>query len=290
MEKSKLYQRIRKLPLVSAKLIEGLFAGNYRSVFRGPGLEFDEVREYTDEDDYRNIDWNVSSRMDSPYAKTYREERELTLFLLIDTSPSMFTGTRESSKMETGEIVSAMFAFAAAYNNDRVGAAFFTDRIEKWVPAAKGKKHVARLVRDMEQIQPQGHGSDLGLALKTFRENQKTRGICIIISDFRTMTGWPELSMIKKHHDIIPVRITDPGDRDFPETGLAELIDPETRRAVHSLGLNRGFRREWTTYFHVEETRIRNEFKRRGIPLLSIDTGDDPVEAVTRFLRRRRRR
>ncbi len=290
MEKAKLYQRIKNLPLISSKLIEGLFAGNYRSVFRGPGLEFDEVREYIQGDDVRSIDWNVSSRMGSPYAKTYREERELTLFILVDVSPSLFTGISEYSKMDIAEVVTALFSFAAVHNDDRVGAAFFSDHIEKWIPAAKGKKHVARLLRDMDNTAPRGTGSDLSLALRTFQENQKSRGICIIISDFRTTVGWRDLSSLKKRHDIIPVRITDISDRHFPQTGLAEIWDPESGKALSSLGLSSTFRKEYEMFTHIEENRIKNEFKKRGIPLLTIDTSEDPVESVTRFLNRRKRR
>ena len=289
MEKENLFQRIRNLPLVSAKLLEGLFAGNYRSVFRGPGLEFDEVREYTEGDDMRNIDWNVSSRMGSPYAKTFREERELVLSLIFDVSSSLDQGVGEMSKRDMSMILGAIFAFAAVHNNDRVGGVFFSDRIEKWVPPSKGRKHVASLIQDMETLHPRGIGSELGLALKTVYESLHARGICVIFSDFRTAEGWNELTLLARKHDVIAVRITDAGDTQLPIKGSAVLRDPERGHTVLAGGGNQAFQNAYADFWDTQEILFKRECRRRRIQVLSVDTADDPVAKVLAFFKSRRR-
>ena len=151
MEKRRIFRNLHNLHLVSSKLVESLLAGNYRSLFRGPGIEFDEVREYVEGDDIRQIDWNVSSRMSSPYTKVFREERELILFLIVDVSASLRIGSEES-KRELAAYAAGLLAAAAVQNNDRVGSVFFSDRIEKWIPARKGRRHAARLVQDLPNM------------------------------------------------------------------------------------------------------------------------------------------
>lgn len=289
MEKEKLFQRIRNLPLVSAKLLEGIFAGNYRSVFRGPGLEFDEVREYTEGDDMRNIDWNVSSRMGSPYAKTFREERELVLSLVIDVSASLDQGIGEISKRDMAMILGAIFAFAAVHNNDRVGGVFFSDRIEKWVPPSKGRKHVASLIQDMETLVASGEGSDMGLALKTVYESLSSRGICVIFSDFRTASGWNELTLLSRKHDVIAVRITDAGDKEIPIKGSLSLRDPERGHRILASGRSKAFRRAYADFWDTQEILFQRECRRRRIQVLDVDTADDPVAKVLAFFKSRRR-
>ncbi|WP_319476181.1 DUF58 domain-containing protein [Marispirochaeta aestuarii] len=289
MEKESLFQRIRNLPLVSAKLLEGLFAGNYRSVFRGPGLEFDEVREYSEGDDVRNIDWNVSSRMGSPYAKTFREERELVLSLVFDVSASLDQGVGDISKRDMAMILGAIFAFAAVHNNDRVGGVFFSDRIEKWVPPSKGRKHVASLIEDMENLKPRGAGSELGLALKTVYESLKSRGICVVFSDFRTATGWNEMTLLARKHDVIAVRISDPGDNVLPLKGSLVLQDPERGHSLLAGGVSPAFRSAYGDFWDTQDVVFRRECRRRRIQVLSVDTSDDPVAKVLAFFKTRRR-
>ena len=289
MEKENLFQRIRNLPLVSAKLLEGLFAGNYRSVFRGPGLEFDEVREYTEGDDLRTIDWNVSSRMGSPYAKTFREERELVLSLIFDISASLDQGTGEMSKRDMAMILGAIFAFAAVHNNDRVGGVFFSDRIEKWVPPSKGRKHVASLIQDMESLHAGGYGSELGTALKTVYESLHSRGICVVFSDFRTATGWQEMTLLSRRHDVIAVRVTDRGDAELPIKGSVLLRDPERGNTVRAGGMNRAFRESFSDFWDTQEILFQRECHKRNIQVLNVDTRDDPVAKVLAFFKTRRR-
>ncbi len=290
MKNEKLFERARNLKLVTAKSVEGLFSGNYRSIFKGPGIEFDEVREYTQNDDARFIDWNVSSRLGSPYLKTFKEERELVLFLIIDVSASLSTGTGAANKRETAGIVAALLAFAAVYNNDRAGALFFSDRIEKYVPPMKGKTHVLRLVEDLTQIEPRGTGSDLGLALRTAFESLKRRGICVIISDFRTGTGYPELSLLSRKHDIIAVNITDPLDTEFPPSGLFELRDPETGETMLGTGMSKQFREDYAFFWESQRKTWINECRKRGVSPLLIGTDEDPVHRLADFFMKRKER
>ncbi|MCK5673752.1 MAG: DUF58 domain-containing protein [Spirochaetales bacterium] len=288
MNNLELFSRIKNLPLVSSKLVNGFLAGNYRSVFKGPGLEFDEVREYSEGDDARFIDWNVSSRLNSPYTKTFREERELVLFLIVDVSASLRTGTGKVRKKDAAAILSSLLAFSAVHNNDRVGAVFFTDRIEKWVPPRKGKKQVFRLVEDMMELKPVGKGSDLGNAIRTVYESLHRRGICVVISDFRVPPVWRELALLGKKHDVIALKITDPSDFKFPVSGLIELTDPETGSTIYGSGRFRKFRRKYKDFWETNDIFWKRECLRRGVHTLSVSTEDDPVKELLGFFSSRR--
>lgn len=290
MDTINLLSRARSLHLVSTRLLEGLLSGNYRTVFRGPGIEFDEVREYVDTDDARNIDWNVTSRMAGPYTKTYREEREIVLFLIVDVSASMKCGTGDVAKIDAANMLSALFAYAAVLNNDRVGALFFSDTIEKWVPPTKGRNHASRLVRDMVTLKPTGNGSDLGLGIKTAYETLKRRGICVILSDFRTNVGIRELTLLARKHDVIAVRIEDPGDVSFPPSGLIEVRDPETGSRLLSRSRSKAFRREYHEYWQMEHVGWEKELRKRGVDTLTVGTDEDPAQKLIAFFGRRKGR
>jgi uncharacterized protein (DUF58 family) len=281
------YTRIRQLKLNSSKLVEGLYAGNYRSVFRGPGLEFDEVREYDPMDDARFIDWNVSSRMGSPYTKKFREERELTLTILADISPSLDSGSGRYNKREVLNTLFANLAFAAVSTEDRVGGVFFSQTIEKWVPPRKGKTYALSLVQDCLVAKATGNGSNLALALRTAHESMKRRGIIVILSDFKTSNFWKEMSLVSKQHDVIAIRIYDPLDSDFPEGGLIELMDPETGQAVLGFGNSPTFRREYHDFWALQRLHWRRECARRGVPVLEVSTEDDPAARLSHFFNRR---
>lgn len=258
-------------------------------MFRGPGIEFDEVREYVETDDARNIDWNVSSRMGFPYTKTYREEREIALFLLIDVSASMASGTSAMSKSDTANLVSALLCLSAIQNNDRVGSLFFTDRIEKMVPPGKGMTHASRLVRDMATLRPKSKGSELALACKVAHETLKRRGICVIVSDFRMSSGIRELTLLSKKHDVIAVKIVDPADERFPPTGLIELTDPEERYRLVTFGRSRRFQLEYREFWELEHSMWTRNCRKRGIGTLTISTSEDPAQRLISFFSRRKR-
>lgn len=284
------FEQVRRIELVSTRLVESLLAGNYRSVFRGVGIEFDEVREYVGGDDVRRIDWNVTSRMGNAYTKTFREERELNLFLVTDVSASLLSGSGEVAKNRISLLVFGILAISAVANNDRVGGVFFSDRIERWVAPGKGKKHVLRLLNDLLSCQAQGKGSDLGLAIRTVSECLKRRGICVLISDFKTTGYWDELTHLSRKHDCIAVKIYDPVDFDFPPVGLVELEDPESGTVILSEGVSKSFQKKYNRFFERHHLEWQRECRKRGVETLEISTSDDPGAKLVRFFQRRKRR
>jgi uncharacterized protein (DUF58 family) len=288
MDENRIYRSARKLQLISHKLVESLLAGNYRSVFKGQGIEFDEVREYVEGDDARLIDWNVSSRMGTPFTKMFREERELTLFLLVDMSASMAGGTAEGTRQSVQRLLFSLLSLAAAQNNDKMGAVFYSDEIEHWVSPVKGRKHALRLIQDMVRFEPKGKGSDLALALRTAGEALKRRGICVILSDFKTTGYFKDLSLLSRRHDVIAVRIVDPIDELYPETGLFHLEDPETGRSILAPGKSRRFRKQYHDYWAEERRRWERECRRRGVSTLEVGTDEDPAAKLLHFFQRRR--
>jgi len=290
MDTINLLSKAKSLHLVSSRLLEGLLSGNYRTVFKGLGIEFDEVREYVDSDDARNIDWNVSSRMGAPYTKTFREEREIALFLIVDVSASMSAGTSEMTKADAANVVSALFCLSAVHNNDRVGALFFSDRIEKLVGPGKGMTHASRLVRDMATLNPLGKGSDLALACRIVHETLKRRGICVIVSDFRMRTNLRELTLLSRKHDVIAVKIIDPADLTFPKTGLIELIDPEEAHRLQVFGKSKNFQKEYREFWQMEHALWQKECRKRGIDSLVLSTDQDPAQKLIQFFSRRKGR
>lgn len=290
MESSQFLKKVKKIEIIASRLVDNLFTGGYRSVFKGQGIEFDEVREYTYGDDIRLVDWNVTSRMGVPFTKTYKEEREITLFLIIDLSASIFYGSGSISKREIESVIFAILGLSAILNNDRVGGIFFSDRIERWVPPAKGKKHVLRLINDLFTIKPVGKGSDLSLALRTVCETQKRRGICIIISDYKTSGFWNELSILARKHDCIAVKIYDPADFWFPETGAIEIEDPETGKTILAGGVFHGFKKNYKEYYERHHLEWLTECHKRGVETLEIGSSDDPGMKLYEFFQKRKNR
>ncbi|KGE73435.1 DUF58 domain-containing protein [Spirochaeta lutea] len=290
MNAARLLARIKHLELVSNRLVETLLSGNYRSVFKGPGIEFSEVREYSEGDDPRLIDWNVSSRMNGVYTKTFREERELVLFLIADVSPSVLKASGAHNLREIMEVLFAIFTFAAVNNNDQVGGVFFSDRIEHWVPPMKGKRHAFRLIQDMIDFTPRGRGSNLSQALRTTSEALKRRGICIVISDFKTSGYQKDLSLLARRHDVIAIRLASPDEQEFPRVGLVTLQDAETGKTITASGKNHHFRRAYHEHWQNQRQAWFRECRRQGVSPLEVSAGDDPVIKLFQFFQRRRGR
>ncbi len=288
MDRARLLSSVKRIQLVATRLVENLLAGDYRSVFRGPGIEFDEVREYVEGDDARQIDWNVSSRMNSPYTKTFREERELTLVLLVDVSASLMFGSPQRTRREVVAELFALLSLAAAVNNDRVGAVLFSDQIESWVAPKKGKRHVLRLIADTIAVEPKGRGSDLALALRTTGEALKRRGVVIVISDFKTHGYLPDLTLMGRRHDVIAIRIVDPLDREFPQAGLIRLEDPESQRTILAPGSSESFRKAYHDFWEAERRSWLAECRRRRIGTLEVRTDRDPAAQLIRFFESRK--
>lgn len=285
-----LFAKIKNLEIVSAKLVEGLLSGNYRSVFKGPGMEFSEVREYVEGDDPRLIDWNVTSRMNSVFTKTFREEREIVLFLLVDVSGSMISSILSDQLRHNVNLIFTIFTLSAINNNDQIGAVFFTNRIEKWIKPVKGRKHALRLIHDMVQFQPLDKGSDLGLAIKTTGETLSRRGICVILSDFKSQGYWRNLSILAKRHDVLAIRFISPEEIHFPATGLIKIADAESGKSLIGLGTNWQFRKRYQTYWALQRKQWFRECLRRGVSPLEIYSDEDPLPKLIRFFQKRKRR
>ncbi|MDA3850485.1 MAG: DUF58 domain-containing protein [Spirochaetaceae bacterium] len=290
MDKQVLSQKIRKIYLLSRRLAETILGGNYKSVFKGPGLEFDEVRDYLPGDDTRFIDWNVSSRMGEPYTKTFREEREMLLQVIIDVSQSSFTGPVGEQKRECAGTLFALIAHAALLNNDRVGSLLFSDRIESCISPKKGKRFVMRQLAEVLEWEPQGKGSNLALALRTASETMKRRGICFIISDFRGTNYKKELSLLSRKHDVIALRLTHILDRELPAIGLTRIIDSEQNDKVNYLGLLKGQKKAYSQYWNMEYHSWLNSCRSLGVDTLQIKLEADPADQLIAYLQNRKRR
>lgn len=288
MIKDDLPSRVRRLHVRSRKLVESLFAGNYHSVFKGPGLEFDEVRDYEYGDDVRFIDWNVSSRMGAPYSKTFKEERELILLVLVDVSASLSMGSGGMDKREVAGNLFALMALAAVANDDRVGSLLFSDKIERLVVPMKGRRHVLRQISEVLGYSGAGRGSNLALALKTASQTLKRKSIVVVLSDFRSEGYQSELALLARKHDVIAIRLTDPLDKEFPATGLVELEDPETGEGFTAWGRSAALRKEYSEFWDDHRRLWLNDCRTAGVDTLEVGTDDEPADRLQAFFRRRR--
>jgi len=271
-------------------LVEGLFAGNYHSVFKGPGLEFDEVREYEYGDDVRFIDWNVSSRMAAPYSKTFKEERELIFLVLVDVSASLSVGSAGIDKRELAGNIFALLALAAEANDDRVGSLLFSNRLERVVAPMKGRRHVLCQISEVLGYQTDGRGSDLSLALRTASRLLKRRSIVVILSDFRCDGYQTELALLSRKHDVIAVRLKDFLDRDFPSTGLLEFWDPENGGSFTAHGTSKSLKKEYEEFWEGQRQRWLADCRAAETDILEIGTDEEAAEVLQLFFRRRRRK
>src|SRR3989339_11594 len=222
-------KNIRRIQITTSRMVSDIFAVQYQSVFKGKGMEFDEVRQYQPGDEIRSIDWNVTARTGEPYIKKFVEERELTVMLVLDMSASSFFGTVKSLKMQVAAQICSVLAFSAIRNNDKVGLINFSDRIEKFVPARKGTRHVLRVIREALYGRPQGKGTDISLALEYLNRVTTRKTVAFIISDFYAGDCKKMLTLTNKRHDLIAITITDPLEISLPRAGLLKLYDSETK-------------------------------------------------------------
>jgi len=221
-------KKIRRIEITTSRMVTDVFAGQYKSVFKGRGMEFDEVREYLPGDEIRAIDWNVTARMGHPYVKQFVEERELTIMLLIDKSPSSYFGTSNELKSRLAAEVTSTLAFSAIKNNDKVGLIVFTDRVEKFIPPRKGSRHVLRVIREALYYKPEGRGTDINEAVSYLNRVTKRKTVAFLISDFYAPDYRKSMLVANKRHDLVAVTITDPRELEIPNVDILELKDPET--------------------------------------------------------------
>lgn len=283
-------RKIRRIEITTSRLVTDFLSGQYESVFKGRGIEFDEVREYQPGDEIRSIDWNVTARMGSPFVKKYVEERQLTVMILLDASSSSGFGTTKRFKKELAAEVSAVLAFAATQNNDRVGLIIFTDRIEKFVPPRKGLPHVLRVVREALYFTPKGKGTDIASALKYLDSVTSRRAVTFVISDFFAKDFKKPLSIANKKHDVVALTITDPREANLPDAGIIELIDAETD-TPYMIDTSSAKVRERYARKAAEMKDARTTlFGSVGVDHIDISTDRPYLEEFIKFFRMRKRR
>lgn len=280
-------RKVRDLEIRSRRLATDRVMGEYHTAFRGRGMRYKEVREYQPGDDVRFIDWNVSARFGHPYTKVFEEESELTVTLLVDLSASTAMGSVRRTKDDLLAEAMALLAFAATRNGDRVGAVFFTDRIEGHIPPAKGRDHALRLVRRLLTIRPEGSGTDISAALRFFRNAGRRKGVAFIGSDFLSTGYEEELRMVAARHDVVGIRVHEPFDAGLPDMGLVRVTDPETgecRTVDSSDGL---LRHLYAERFRKEESSCWQAFRRAGAEEMGLRTDEEPAAVLHRFFMHR---
>jgi uncharacterized protein (DUF58 family) len=287
MTPTEILKKVRRIQILTAALVNDVFAGQYHSAFKGRGMEFQEVREYLPGDDVRSIDWNVTARVGRPFVKNFREERELTVMLIVDISASQEFGTRSQFKSELIAELGATLAFSAILNNDKVGLLLFTDRIERVVPAKKGKRHVLRCVRELLYHPPAGRGTNVSLALQYLDRVLTRRAVVFLISDFQSPDFTQALRIVRHRHDLIPIRVHDRREAELPPVRFIELLDPETGQQLLVDTSSRAFRRRFQALAEQGQARLLGEFRRLGLDLIDVPTGESFVDPLRRFFRRR---
>lgn len=290
MTPRELIRRVRRLEIRTRRLVEESLAGSYHSVFKGRGMEFSEVREYVPGDDVRSIDWNVSARFGHPFVKKFTEERELTVVLVVDASGSERFGTGPSTKMEVSAEISALLAFSAIRNNDRVGLLLFTDQVELFLPPRKGREHGLRVLREVLAIDPRGRGTRIASALEYLQRVVTKRAVIFVLSDFQDEGYERTLRVMAQKHDVVALSVSDPREAQLPEAGLVGVEDPETgQRGVIDAGSAR-VRRAWAEAAQQDRLRLRETIRRSGIELLELSTGESYEMPLLRFFHKRARR
>lgn len=283
-------RQVKLIELRTRGLVASLFSGEYRSVFKGQGMEFAEVREYQPGDEVRSIDWNVTARMRRPFVKRYIEERELTVMLVVDLSGSERFGTRGRFKSELATELAAVLAMSAVRNNDRVGTLLFTDRVEHVVPPGKGRRHALRLIRDLLVSEPVGTGTDLACAVDHLLRTLRQHAIVFLVSDFFAPDVERPLKLLDQRHDVVAVSVQDPSEDVLPDVGLARLVDPESGLTV-DVDTSDPAVREWYAAVTARERLARRRlFQRLAIDEVSVCTDSGYVEPLLRFFRRRETR
>lgn len=279
--------KVRQIEITTNRLVNEVMAGSYHSVFKGRGMEFEEVREYIPGDDIRTIDWNVTARTGAPFVKTYREERELTVMLLVDLSGSTDFGTSDKLKSELGAELCALLAFSAIKNNDRVGLLIFTDRVEKFIPPKKGKNHVLRVVREVLFYRPQYTRTNIPAAAEHLMRVMKRKSVVFLISDFIGENLRRPLSVLNQNHDLIAVRVRDPRELEIPAMGIVPFEDPETGEVFMVDTFDRGFRKAYEQSVRQRDTETEHLFKQLKIDFIAIDTDKPYLDRIVQLFRKR---
>ena len=287
MSTSALLKKVRKIEIKTKGLSNHIFAGEYQTAFKGKGMAFSEVREYQPGDDIRSIDWNVTARYNAPFVKVFEEEREMTVMLLIDVSASGNFGTQKQFKRELATELSAILAFSAIKNNDKVGVIFFTDKVEQFIPPKKGKSHILRIIREVLAFQPTEKETNIAGALEYFNSVIKKRSICFILSDFMSKEFDKPLKIANKKHDLIALRIHDKREDTLPNVGLVPMQDAETEKMIFVDTSSKKVRDNFAKNRLQATEKLRKLFPASGVDLIDITTGTDYVKPLINFFKTR---
>ncbi len=280
-------RHVRRIEIRTRGLVNDVFSGEYHSVFKGRGMSFAEVREYTHGDDIRSIDWNVTARTGAPHVKVFEEERELTVVLAVDVSASGSFGTRERVKGELAVEVCSLLAFSAIKNNDKVGLLIFSETPEKFVPPRKGRRHALRVLREMLYHKPAARGTDIRTALEYLSKVLKRRAVVFLVSDFASAPFDRALAAAARRHDVIAFRVTDRHERTLPNVGMLELLDAETGDQMWVDTSGKRFRRAFEQTVALARAETDEVFKRSGVDLVDLSPGEPYVRPLMRFFRER---
>lgn len=288
MQTRELLAKVRKIEIRTRRLVEELTGGAWHSVYKGRGIEFSEVREYTPDDDVRDIDWNVTARMGVPYIKKYAEERELSVILAVDASGSLFFGKPGSTKREEATGIAALLALSAIRNNDKVGLLVFTDKTELWLPPKSGRAHVLRLIRELLAFEPENKGTDIGNAMDSLAKNLKRKSVIFLISDFITDLPYEkQLKILNMRHDLAAIRISDQMETEMPKLSMLSLEDAEDGTVSWFDAASSGIRALFNRNVQADRKEVSELFRRAKVDLVELFCGEDPVVPLMNFFRMR---
>lgn len=281
METSDILKKVRKIEIKTRGLSQNIFAGQYHSAFKGRGMAFAEVREYQYGDDVRDIDWNVTARFQRPYVKVFEEERELTVMLLIDVSGSLDFGTSRQTKADMVTEIAATLAFSAIQNNDKIGVIFFSDRIEKYIPPQKGRKHILYIIREMLDFHPQSRKTDVGEAMEYLTRVMKRRCTAFVLSDFYSNSSFLNaLQIANRKHDVVAIQVYDKRAKELPDVGLMRVKDAESGQEMYIDTSSKKLRQAHTRYWLEREENLRQTFAKSNVDWASVATDEDYVKAM----------
>ncbi len=284
-----LLKKVRQIQIRTARVVNDVFAGAYHSTFRGRGMEFEDVCPYQIGDDVRTIDWNVTARLGDPFVKRYREERELTVMLVVDVSRSGFFGSVDQFKVDLAAELCAVLAFSAIRSNDKVGLILFASEVEKYVPPKKGARHVLRIIRELLYHQPAGRGTDIAEALSFLSKVTIRKSVCFLVSDFVAEAYETAMGIARRRHDLIPITITDPRELDLPDVGLLEISDPETGDVRLIDTASRSVRSAYARRVRAAIDRRQEAFRRADVEAIDVRVGASYVEPLSLYFRKRQR-
>ena len=288
MTTAEILKKVRRIEIKTKGLSNHIFAGEYHSTFKGRGMSFSEVREYTPGDDVKFIDWNVTARFSHPFVKVFEEERELIVMLLVDISSSSLFGTQKQLKRDLITELGAVLSFSATTNNDKVGVIFFSDKVEKYIPPKKGKSHILRIIRELIALEPNHTGAtDAGVALEFLNNVLKKRTITFMLSDFVSLPYDNALQLAARKHDLVGIHVYDKYDKELPSAGLVQVVDAESQQQFWLDTDNKGVRMQYAASYEERNKYCVQSFRKSGASLLHVRTDEDYVKILQGYFKGR---